>query len=238
MYFGAKLFAESKYELEDDKKEKHVAREEVEKEIKDMLEYNSDPQNVNARKFAVTSGTRGVGKSHSIAAALKDRKGAVLVSLKIGNTDSIEEKICKKFGLGNGSDQFEALMEEVNKTIRPIVVIEIENGTAPEIMKSVEVFAKNNCVDFYKSMVYIVPSDNTLTDVLHPDNKDRRHLIWVGPMTVDEAKKLLEKYPGFKMGDTGIKDVRMRLLRLVVRAIQTSWLASWLFEWVGKHQKG
>jgi len=62
--------------------------------------------------------------------------------------------------------------------------------------------------------------------------------IMRGPMTVDEAKKLLEKYPGFKMGDTGIKDVRMRLLRLVVRAIQTSWLASWLFEWVGKHQKG
>ena len=25
--------------------------------------------------------------------------------------------------------------------------------------------------------------------------------IMRGPMTVDEAKKLLEKYPGFKMGD-------------------------------------
>ena len=53
-------FAESKLELEDKKKQKHANRESIEKQIKDILEYNTTSAD---RKFAVVSGRREVGKS-------------------------------------------------------------------------------------------------------------------------------------------------------------------------------
>jgi hypothetical protein len=56
-------------------------------------------------------------------------------------------------------------------------------------------------------MVYIVPSDNASTDLLVPEQKPRRELIWVGPLTKKDGKELLGKYADFKMGDTGLEAV-------------------------------
>jgi len=114
-------------------------------------------------------------------------------------------------GLGNSSEHFDAVMEAVNKRLDeiPIVVIEIEkNATDPSVMKTAETFAKGCCWDNdYPCMVYVVPSDNASTDLLVQGQESRRKLIWVGPMTEDEGKQLLGKYPDFKMGDTGLKAI-------------------------------
>ena len=164
-------------------------------------------------KFAVVSGRLMVGKSESIAAALKGRRGVIKVKLGCGVTtvDAIKEKICHVVGLGKSSEHFDAVMEAVNKRLDklPIVVIEIEkDATDPLVMKVAEAFAKGCCWDNdYPCMVYIGPSDNASTDLLVQGQESRRKLIWVGPMTEDEGKQLLGKYPDFKMGDTGLKAI-------------------------------
>ena len=164
-------------------------------------------------KFAVVSGRIMVGKSESIAAALKGRRGVIKVKLGCGVTtvDAIKEKICHVVGLGKSSEHFDAVMEAVNKRLDklPTVVIEIEkDATDPLVMKVAEAFAKGCCWDNdYPCMVYIVPSDNASTDLLVQGQELRRELIWVGPMTEDEGKQLLGKYSDFKIGDTGLKAV-------------------------------
>ena len=205
---AAKAFAER--ELEFFEEDKHVKREEIEKAIQDMANQSK----CTRMKFAVVSGRILVGKSESIAAALKGRRGVIKVKLDRGDVtsvDTIKEKICNVVGLGNSSEHFDAVMEAVNKRLDklPIVVIEIEkNATDPSAMKTAETFAKGCCWDNdYPCMVYIVPSDNASTDLLVQGQELRRELIWVGPMTEDEGKQLLGKYSDFKIGDTGLKAV-------------------------------
>ena len=203
IFVAAKAFAER--ELEFFEEDKHVKREVIEKLIQDMANQAKSTR----MKFAVVSGRILVGKSESIAAALKGRKGVVMVQLGNGVTtvDAIKEKICNVVGLGQSSEHFDALMEAVNKKSdkKPIVVIEIEkDATDPLVMKVAEAFAKTYCWNNQTCMVYLVPSDNASTDLLVPGQELRRKLIWVGPMTEDEGKQLLQKYPDFKMGDTGL----------------------------------
>ena len=202
-------FAERELDFPSEKDKKHVKREGIEKAIQDMA--NQQPPEM---KFAVVSGRIMVGKSESIAAALKGRRGVIKVKLDRGDVtsvDTIKEKICNVVGLGNSSEHFDAVMEAVNKRLDeiPIVVIEIEkNATDPSVMKTAETFAKGCCWDNdYPCMVYIVPSDNASTDLLVQGQELRRELIWVGPMTEDEGKQLLGKYSDFKIGDTGLKAV-------------------------------
>ena len=206
---SANAFAEHELEFPSEKHKKHVKREGIEKAIQEI--GNQQPPEM---KFAVVSGRVLVGKSESIAAALKGRRGVVKVKLDRGDVtsvDTIKEKICNVVGLGNSSEHFDAVMEAVNKRLDkiPIVVIEIEkDATDPLVMKVAEAFAKGCCWDNdYPCMVYVVPSDNASTDFLVQGQESRRQLIWVGPMTEDEGKQLLGKYPDFKMGDTGLKAI-------------------------------
>ena len=217
VYFGAKAFAESKLELEDKKKQKHANRESIEKEIKDILEYNTTSAD---RKFAVVSGRREVGKSEALYSMFSKTPGVVLVQLTTNNDtgDAIMQHICKQFSLGNSSEHFEALMKEVNKRIRPIIIIEIDNKvTEPLVITGAETFARHNCVADYKSMVFIVPSDNASTDNLITGNGNRRQLIWVGPMTV--KMRLWSCWRSILVSRWAILGLRMltRLLRLVAR---------------------
>jgi len=205
---AAKSFAERELKFPSEKDKKHVKREEIEKAIQDMA--NQQPPEM---KFAVVSGRLIVGKSESITAALKGRRGVITVTLDSGSVvsvDAIKEKVCEEVNLDDKT-QFKALVEAVYKRLDkiPIIVIEIEKGvTDPSVMKSAESFAKVCCWDNkFPCMVYIVPSDNASTDLLVQGQESRRKLIWVGPMTEDEGKQLLGKYPDFKMGDTGLKAI-------------------------------
>ena len=201
-------FAERELDFPSEKDEKHVKREGIEKAIQEIA--NQQPPEM---KFAVVCGRIMVGKSESIAAALKGRKGVVKVKLDrkgVTSVDTIKEKVCEEVNLDDKA-QFKALMEAVYKRLDkiPIVVIEIEkNATDPSVMKTAETFAKGCCWDNdYPCMVYVVPSDNASTEFLVQGQESRRKLIWVGPMTEDEGKQLLGKYPDFKMGDTGLKAI-------------------------------
>jgi len=205
---AAKVFAESKLKFGIEEKDKHVGRKVIEKAIQDMA-----IQPIKHMKFGVVSGRIMVGKTESIVAALKGRKGVIKVKLsEVGviSEYTIKEKICEEVKLVDKS-QFKALIEATYKIlgIIPIVVIEIEKGaTDPSNMKCSENFAKGCCWDNdAKCMVYIVPSDNASTDLLVPEQKPRRELIWVGPLSKEDGKKLLGKYADFKMGDTGLEAV-------------------------------
>jgi hypothetical protein len=208
VYFAAKAFAEKKLEFKDKKKQKHVNRDLIENKIRDLANQGCGPD----RKFAVVSGRILVGKTESITSAFKDRKGVVKIKLNnADNTiDAIIEKICDECKLDD-KKQFKAMMEAVNKKSDeiPVIVIEIEKAATDRlVMKHAEAFAKGCCWDNdYGCMVYIVPSDNASTELLTGGQEARYELIWVGPMSDDEAMELLEKYPGFKMGDTGIEEV-------------------------------
>lgn len=47
-----------------------------------------------------------------------------------------------------------------------------------------ESFAKDSCVDVYNCMVYIVPSDNSITEFSGPFyDLFQRRMIWVDEMT-------------------------------------------------------
>ena len=110
---AAKAFAERELEFPSIIDEKHVGRLELERAIQDMA--NQQPPQM---KFAVVSGRVLVGKSESIAAALKGRRGVIKVKLDRGDVtsvDTIKEKICNVVGLGKSSEHFDALMEAVNK---------------------------------------------------------------------------------------------------------------------------
>ena len=207
---AAKAFAESELKLEIGKDDKHVKRVEVEKAIQDMAN-----QPLSQMKIAVICGRQEVGKSESTVVGLNGRKGVIRARIGSGSviTDkTVKELICLKVGLGQNADHFEALMKATFKTLGtfPIIIIEIGNGvTDPLAIRAAEDFAKECCCDrAFPCMVYIVPSDNTSTDLLKESNTHRLKFIWVGPMNDEEGEELLGKFPqDFKIFDTGLKAI-------------------------------
>ena len=78
-------FAERELDFPSEKDKKHVKREGIEKAIQEIA--NQQPPEM---KFAVVCGRIMVGKSESIAAALKGRKGVVKVKLDREGVTSID----------------------------------------------------------------------------------------------------------------------------------------------------
>ncbi|CAE7336141.1 unnamed protein product [Symbiodinium sp. CCMP2592] len=137
----------------------------------------------------VIAGRFGSGKTVALEAALRDRRGVYVHTVK---DKDWENSLYRDLGLDNMGMLKEALrlVRKRNQGSTPILVLDIPR-TTKEGMDTVSTFAKTLSSDSSLAHVIVCASSVAMALTFDAGGEERQENFWVGDLTKDEAQKLL-----------------------------------------------
>jgi GTPase SAR1 family protein len=197
--------------IADSKLEKnYVHRPAVEKELNEYIEGKP------TKKYLIVYGPKGAGKSSVVLKTLSEKKGVALVEVPNGADKAQLSKMVAQ-AVMNTKQEVSTDSDEVYKTLRkikddiandknadkgnyPTIVFEVERGGTDEDIRLIENVRSLSKKFSTVANVIIILSEAIAVTTFGRDPK-REKYMYVGDMTREEAKQLLEKL-GKHLNDT------------------------------------